>query len=71
MYLLNSIDDYSKMLRVYFIERKTKAFYVFKKFKVLAGNQIGKIICVLNTNRRGKLCNYAFESLGEKCGIKI
>jgi hypothetical protein len=57
---------------VYFIERKNKSLYVFRMFKTLAKNHFGKRIGVLNTNRGGNLCNYAFEFFFfETCGMKI
>ena len=61
-YLLTFIDDYSRRVWVYFLERKKEVFEVFQKFKALVENQSGKIIKCLRIDNGGEYCNYAFES---------
>ena len=70
-YLLTFIDDYSRRVWVYFIERKNEVLEFFQNFKALVENQCGKRIKCLRIDNGGEYCNYVFESFCENCEIKL
>ena len=60
-YFLLFIDYYSRMNRVYFLKYKSKAFKLFKKFKVFVKKQSGADIKLLRTNRGGEFLSNKFN----------
>ncbi|KAG6488118.1 hypothetical protein ZIOFF_056876 [Zingiber officinale] len=53
-YFLLFVDDYTRMIWIYFLEKKSDAFTTFMKFKALAENQSGCWIKTLRTDRGGE-----------------
>lgn len=52
-YLLVFVDDYSRMVFVYFIKNKSDIYETFVRFQLLVENQLGKRIkCLRSKNRR-------------------
>lgn len=41
-YIITFIDDYSLKIWVYFLQEKSKAFEVFKRYKALVDNEVNK-----------------------------
>ena len=50
-YFLLFIDDYTRMMWVYFIQQKSDAFSCFKEFKALVEKQSGHSFKILRTDR--------------------
>src|ERR1044071_860365 len=69
-YFLLITDDQSRMSWVYFLKAKSEAFENFKKFKTLMGNQSGKKVKALRTDRGGEFLSKEFTEYCEEAGIK-
>jgi hypothetical protein len=70
VYFMNFINDFSKKTWVYLLKKKSEAFDIFKRFKVMVEKESGKYIEVLRSNRGGK---YMLTNFMEFChfhGIK-
>ena len=59
-YVLTFIDDYSRRIWVYFLQRKEEVFHKFKEFKVLIENQSGKFLKIIRIDRGSKYMNKEF-----------
>lgn len=69
-YFISFIDDYSRNTWVCFLKEKSEAFETFKKFKVLAENEVSCQIKCLRTDRGGEYNSQEFVEFCEKHGIK-
>jgi GAG-pre-integrase domain/Integrase core domain len=61
-YFITFIDDFSRKTWVYLLKEKSKAFEVFKKFKVFVDKQSGFYIKVLRSDRGDEFTSTAFNS---------
>ena len=68
VYYVSFIDDFTRNTWIYFLKKKSEAFYRFKKFNALMENQIEKKIKVVTTNNGGEFCNKEFKEFCKKCG---
>lgn len=68
-YFLLLVDDFSRVMWVYFLTTKDEAFDEFKKFKALVENGSEKRIKALRTDRGGEFCSSQFTSFCEEAGI--
>jgi Integrase core domain len=59
-YFITFIDDYSRKCWVYFLEKKSEAFEIFKKFKVMVEKTMGKKIRSLRLDRGGEYLSNKF-----------
>jgi Integrase core domain len=64
-YFITFIDDYSRKCWVYFLEKKSKAFETFKKFKVMVEKTTGKKIRSLRSDKGGEYLFNQFKSYYE------
>lgn len=68
-YFLLLVDDFSRLMWVYFLSTKDEAFESFKKFKMLVENGSEKRIKALRTDRGGEFCSSQFTNYCENAGI--
>ena len=69
-YFILFVDDFSRMMWVYFLEQKSEAFSVFKQFKAFGENQSGHNLKVLRTDRGGEFTSNEFSEYCKSNGIK-
>ena len=69
-YFLLFIDDYTRMMWVYFIQQKSDAFSCFKEFKALVEKQSGYSLKILRTDRGGEFNGHIFINFCNDHGIK-
>ena len=69
MYYVSFIDDFSRNIWIYFLQKKSEVFAKFKEFKALVENQSEKKIKVLRKDNGGEFCGNEFEDFCKKCGI--
>jgi transposase InsO family protein len=69
-YFITFIDDYSRKCWVCFLEKKSKAFKTFKKFKVMVEKTTGEKIRSLRSDRGGEYLSNQFKSYCENHGIR-
>jgi transposase InsO family protein len=69
-YFMLIINDYSRITWVSFLKEKAEAFEMFKKFKALTKNQIGKRLKIVRSNRGGDFMSSDFKEFYDKHGIK-
>ena len=69
-YFLLFVDDFSRMMWVYFLERKSEALSRFMQFKALTEKQSGHSIKVLRTDRGGEFTSNEFNKFCKEQGIK-
>lgn len=55
-YYVSLINEFSRMVWIYFLNQKLEVFSKFKEFNSLVENQVGKKIKVLSTDNGGELC---------------
>jgi len=67
-YFITFIDDFSRKTWVYFLKEKSKAFEVFKKFKVMVEKEIDRQIKVVRSDRGGEYTSTTFMEYCEKQG---
>jgi hypothetical protein len=60
-YFMTLIDDYSRKVFVYFLERKNQAFDKFREFKAAVENELGEKIVCLRTDNGGEYVNTEFD----------
>ena len=70
MYYVSFIDDFSRNIWIYFLQKKSEVFAKFKEFKALIENQSENKIKVLRTDNGGEFCGNEFKELCKKCGIE-
>ncbi|CAL2257637.1 unnamed protein product [Prunus armeniaca] len=69
-YFLLFVDDYSRMMWVYFLGQKSKAFSFFKQFKAYGEKQSGYNLKTLRTDRGGEFTSNEFSEFCKRNGIK-
>ena len=69
-YFLLFVDDYTRMMWVYFIQQKSNAFSCFKEFKALVEKQSGHSLKILRTDRGGEFNGHIFINFCNDHGIK-
>ena len=69
-YALTFIDDYSRRIWVYFLQKKDEVFQKFKEFKALTEKQSGKCLKIIRTDRGTEYMNKAFLDFCKEHGIK-
>ncbi|KAG6509698.1 hypothetical protein ZIOFF_027698 [Zingiber officinale] len=69
-YFLLFVDDYTRMIWIYFLKKKSDAFTTFMKFKALAENQSGCWIKTLRTDRGGEFLSRPFLDYCQHKGIQ-
>lgn len=68
-YYILFVDDYSRMIFVYFIKNKSDAFGCFQKYKAVVEKQINKKIKILRSDNGKEFCNKEFDNYLTKEGI--
>lgn len=68
-YFLLFIDDYSRMIFVYFLRNKSDALACFKEFKAKVENQTNKKIKTIRSDNGLEFCNKEFDMFLQKEGI--
>ncbi|KAL2342497.1 hypothetical protein Fmac_003782 [Flemingia macrophylla] len=69
LYFVSFIDDLTKKMWIYFLQRKSEAFGVFKEFKMLVEKQCGNPIKTLRTDGGGEYTSLEFEKFCKDEGI--
>ncbi|RZC11614.1 Retrovirus-related Pol polyprotein from transposon TNT 1-94 [Glycine soja] len=69
-YFLLFVDDYTRMMWVYFIQQKSDAFFCFKEFKALVKKQSGHSLKILRTDRGEEFNGHIFINFFNDHGIK-
>ena len=70
MYYVSFIDDFSRNIWIYFLQKKFEVFSKFKEFKALVENQSEMKIKVLRrTDNGGEFRGNEVEDFCKKCGI--
>ena len=59
-YFVTFIDDHSRKTWIYFLKTKDEVFEIFKEFKALVENMIGKKIKTLHSDNGGEYKNGDF-----------
>lgn len=68
-YFVTFIDDFSKKVWVYLLNKKSDVFATFKKFKVLVEKQASEVIKVLRTDGGGEYTSDEFKKYYESEGM--
>lgn len=68
-YFVTFIDDHSRKVVVYCLEKKSMVLEVFKEFKARAENQTGKKIGILRSDNGTEYCNHAMKDFLRSAGI--
>ncbi len=68
-YFLSFIDDFSRVVFVYFLRYKSEAYEKFKEFEALVTNMTGKTIKMIRTDNGGEFTSKNFESFLKAKGI--
>nr|GEU76612.1 retrotransposon protein, putative, Ty1-copia subclass [Tanacetum cinerariifolium] len=68
-YFITFTDDYSHYGYVYLLKHKHKVFETFKVFKNEVGNQLGKTIKALRSDRGAECISQEFNDYLKACGI--
>lgn len=68
-YMLTFVDDYSKMVFVYFLKEKSQVLDKFIEFKNLMENQTGEKIKVIRSDNGGEYCSKEFDKFCKVNGI--
>jgi hypothetical protein len=69
-YFISFINDCSRKTWVYFLQDKSEAFTVFKKFKAHSEKECGNPIKILRTDRGGEFTSHEFANFCEMHGIQ-
>jgi Integrase core domain len=67
--MVTFVDDFSRNVWVFFLKEKSEVFTIFKQWKTLIENQIGKKIKRLRTDNDLELCNEEFNKFCKNEGI--
>lgn len=54
-YFILFVDDFTRMMWVYFLKQKSKTFLIFCQFKVMVEKESGHILKILRIDRGGEL----------------
>ncbi|KAA5592484.1 transposase family protein, partial [Pseudomonas aeruginosa] len=68
-YYVLFVDDYSRMVFVYFMKTKSEVFKFFKEFQSLVEKQTDRKIKILRTDNGGEYCSQDFERYLKQHGI--
>lgn len=68
-YFVSFIDDYTRLVHVYFSKDKLSILDIFKDYKNRMENQCDSTIKTLRTDNGKEYCNTNFERYLAKCGI--
>ena len=68
-YFLLFVDDYTRMIWIYFLDKKSEAFTKFLHFKALVENQSGCKLKTLRTDRGGEFIYKPFLNYCKEQGI--
>ena len=68
-YFITFIDDYSRYVYVYLMKTKDESFHMFKCYKNLVENQLGKKVKILRNDRGGEYLPADFSQFCEENGI--
>ncbi|KAM2937487.1 hypothetical protein FF1_037375 [Malus domestica] len=69
-YFMLLVDDYTRMMWVYYLKYKSDALICFRKFKSMVELQSGFKIKCLRSDRGGEFTSYEFNKLCEDAGIQ-
>jgi transposase InsO family protein len=64
-YFITFIDDYSRKTWVYFLQEKSEACVLFKRFKAQVEKESGNSIKVFRTDRGGEFNSHDFATFCE------
>ncbi|CAL2266202.1 unnamed protein product [Prunus armeniaca] len=70
MYFLTFIDDHTRMCWVFFLQHKSQAFNIFKRFKSMVELQSGYQIKRLRSDRGGEYTSLEFSKFCEELGLE-
>ena len=68
-YFVTFIDDFSRKVCVYILQQKIEVFKVFKQWKVLVENQMGKKIKRLRIDKNMEFFSFEFDEFCREEGI--
>lgn len=68
-YFISFIDDFSRMVFIYFMKDKLNVLEIFKDFKSKVENQLNDKIKAIRTDNGKEYCNSNFENYLINCGI--
>jgi len=69
-YFLLFVDDYTRMMWIYFLDQKSEAFSFFLQFKALVERQSGHQMKTLRTDRGGEFIYKPFMQYCKENGIQ-
>lgn len=69
LYFVSFIDDYTRMMWLYLVKKKSEVFSVLKEIKKLIENQSGKTIKFLRTDGDGEYTSLEFRKFCKEEGI--
>lgn len=70
LYFMIFVDDFSHKTWIFFLKKKGEAFDMFRDFKALIENQIGKLIKAFRSDNLGEFTSNDFNDLCKDAGIK-
>lgn len=68
-YFVSFIDEFTRMLWVYLMNKKSEVLAVFKRFKTMCEKQSGKALKILRTDGGGEYTSHAFQQFCDEEGI--
>lgn len=68
-YFISFIDEFTRMLWIYLIQRKSDVLAIFKKFKLMCEKQSGRYIKILRTGGGGEYTSHEFQKFCDEAGI--
>lgn len=69
-YFITFIDDFTKMVHVYFLKDKLSIIKVFKDYKCKVENELGKSIKIVRSDNGKEYCNKEFDNFLSRHGIE-
>ena len=70
IYFLLFVDDYTRMMWLYILDKKSEVFSIFLKFQTLVERQSGRQIKTIRTNRGGEFIYTPFLEYCKEKRIK-